>query len=69
MAFLTDTHRAPALNGIVALFGAIKADFADFRAYRKTVAKLSILSNRQLDDLGISRSEINASAKEAVYGY
>ncbi len=32
--------------------------FKDWRSYRRTVNELGALSNRELDDLGISRSEI-----------
>ena len=32
--------------------------FKRWRNYRRTVSELSALSNRELDDLGISRGEI-----------
>lgn len=38
------------------------------RVYKQTVAELSTLSNRELADLGISRSMIRAIALEAA-GY
>lgn len=39
--------------------------FKNWRSYRKTVAELGALSNRELDDLGISRSEIPYIARKA----
>ena len=38
------------------------------RVYRRTVSELSALSNRDLGDLGISRSMIRGLAKETAYG-
>ncbi|SFA70618.1 protein of unknown function [Poseidonocella pacifica] len=38
-----------------------------YQLYRKTRNELSNLSNRDLDDLGISRSMIHAIAMEAAY--
>jgi len=40
----------------------------DFRAYRKTLAELNVLSSGQLADMGLSRSGIRRAAVEAVYG-
>lgn len=37
--------------------------FKDWRSYRRTVNELGALSNRELDDLGIARSEIPYVAK------
>ncbi|SMX33741.1 DUF1127 domain-containing protein [Actibacterium lipolyticum] len=38
------------------------------RVYRQTVSELGALSNRELADLGISRSMIRSLAKETAYG-
>ena len=38
------------------------------RIYMQTVTELSNLSNRDLDDLGLSRANIGAIAREAAYG-
>jgi uncharacterized protein YjiS (DUF1127 family) len=38
------------------------------RTYKQTVRELSVLSSRELADLGISRSMINRLANEAAYG-
>ena len=34
--------------------------------YRETVRELSLLSNRELDDLGISRSQIDIIARQTA---
>ena len=39
------------------------------RAYKTTIAELGALSNRDLADLGISRSEVRRIAWEAAYTY
>lgn len=41
---------------------------AERRMFRETVTELSALSNRELADLGISRSEIGRIAWEAAHG-
>jgi len=68
MAQITETF-APALSDRVA------AALRQFRVarerralYRRTVAELSALSNRDLADLGIGRSEIHGLAHEAAFG-
>ncbi|MEM6939914.1 MAG: DUF1127 domain-containing protein [Pseudomonadota bacterium] len=40
--------------------------YAKFQAYRETYNALSALSNRDLADLGISRSEVAYLAKKAA---
>ena len=57
------------------LFGRIATLVADFResrqryrAYRQTVRELEGLCDRDLHDLGLSRSSIEAVALEAAYG-
>ncbi|MEM8823849.1 MAG: DUF1127 domain-containing protein [Pseudomonadota bacterium] len=46
----------------------LRADWAKWRQYRKTVNELSALSTRDLDDLGIARGMIRSIALEAAYG-
>ncbi len=41
-------------------------NFRNWRAYRDTVNELGRLSNRQLNDLGILRSEIKDVARKAI---
>jgi uncharacterized protein YjiS (DUF1127 family) len=40
--------------------------FRNWRSYRATVSELSRLTNRQLGDLGIDRSEIRKVARRTV---
>jgi len=40
--------------------------YRNWRRYRETVSELSRLSNRELSDLGISRSEIPYVARKAI---
>lgn len=70
MAFATEIH---ALNGdithrIAAAFKSAAARYACYRVYRQTVAELSGLSTRELNDLGLSRSSIKRTALESAYG-
>jgi len=41
-------------------------NYRNWRRYRDTVSELSRLSNRELTDLGISRSDIHYVARKAV---
>jgi len=38
------------------------------RAYRRTLQQLSVLSERELDDLGLGRDDLRTIARRAVYG-
>lgn len=51
-----------------ALFKAGKEAIERRRIYVQTVTELSNLSNRDLDDLGLSRANISDIAREAAYG-
>ena len=57
---------------VVARLGEILGQAAEaygaWRIYRRTFNELSGLSMRELDDLGISRSEIRRIALESAYG-
>ncbi len=41
--------------------------YRNWRVYRGTVAELSRLSDRQLSDVGIVRSDIHSFARKATY--
>ena len=70
MAYNTDTTFAGFSFGD--RFAALRADWSEKAAkrktYRTTVAELENLSNRDLADLGLSRSMIKSIALEAAYG-
>lgn len=69
MAYITDTRT----SGITLAqrFTAMRENFVTAHAQRKvfktTVTELEALSNRELADLGLSRSSIKAIAYEAAY--
>lgn len=74
MAYVGNTHRTslPALtqnafSGYVsALVISTRARIARRRVYRQTLRELSALSTRELQDLGLSRSEIRRVAWQAA---
>lgn len=41
-------------------------NYRNWRRYRETVSELSRLSNRELNDLGINRGDIQAVAVKAI---
>jgi uncharacterized protein YjiS (DUF1127 family) len=50
------------------LFASMVKRYTDYRAYRQTVRELSLLSARDLADLGLHHGEIQRVAYESVYG-
>ena len=70
MAYV-NTSRAASLSladrfpGFIA---SVKAALARRAVYLQTVRELAALTDRELSDLGISRLEIPALAREAAYG-
>jgi uncharacterized protein YjiS (DUF1127 family) len=50
------------------LAGNLRRAWADYRAYRATLGELGSLTDRQLGDLGLTRGELQATARRAVYG-
>ncbi len=69
MAYATQTLTLSA--GISARLTAVVANLKDNMArratFKQTVRELSTLSNRELADLGLSRSMIKSIAYEAAY--
>lgn len=47
---------------------SLRRAWADYRAYRATLGELESLTERQLDDLGLTRGDLRATARRAVYG-
>jgi uncharacterized protein YjiS (DUF1127 family) len=72
MAFLDSLTRTPIFGGFrAALDARIEeqvAGRARFREYLRTHKELSALTKRELDDIGIDRSDISAIAYEQAYG-
>ncbi len=48
------------------MFEVLKTRIASWKRYSRTVSELQSLSNRELADLGIMRSDIQRVAKDAV---
>lgn len=53
---------------MVARIANLRTDWSNWRVYRTTFNELSALSNRDLADLGLSRSMIRSVALSAAYG-
>lgn len=70
MTYANASHTADL--GLVGRLNAIKSTLVEraarYRVYRETQVELESLSNRELNDLGLSRSGIKAVAFEAAYG-
>ena len=49
--------------GINAMFNTFVRQYSSWRRYRSTYNELMKLSNRELDDLGINRGDIDSVAK------
>ena len=67
----TQTHVAggtPLATRIAAFGTALRADYAKWRVYRRTLDELASLTDRDLADLGIARGQIGAVARSAAYG-
>lgn len=48
------------------MFEALKSRYSSWKRYSRTLQELDSLSNRDLADLGISRSDIPRLAREAA---
>ena len=70
MAMATKIHAGGAGIALLissGLYGLMRR-FDERRIYRRTVAELSQLGDRELDDLGIARFDIPRVARSAAYG-
>lgn len=70
MAF-TDLSRAVGaslLDRLIATASEMRAAYMRWKLYRRTLSALRDLSNRELTDLGLSRSMLRSVATDAVYG-
>ncbi len=59
------THFGTEGQGLIA---RLATAIANYRLYRRTLAELGQLSNRELRDLGLSRFVIREVAYDAIYG-
>lgn len=70
MAYATDlsTTRIDIIACLRGWASGLLADWNTYRTYRATLAQLEELSERELLDLGLSRSGLKAVARESAYG-
>ncbi|UWR23602.1 DUF1127 domain-containing protein [Sulfitobacter sp. S190] len=68
MTYYSDTNTAPAsaLSRIAAFFDGLNTRRRQYRVYRQTFNELAELNNRELADLGLSRSDIRRVSREAA---
>ncbi|MBD3663667.1 DUF1127 domain-containing protein [Sulfitobacter aestuariivivens] len=70
MAYLNVTN-APAATFFARVgtaIGALTDRYKQHRLYRETYSELSNLTNRELDDLGLHRADLDRVAREATWG-
>lgn len=70
MAYVNQTRAAQlsAFDRVVGLFANFSAALQRRRIFSQTQNELRALSDRELSDLGISRSMITEIARDAAYG-
>ncbi|MDJ0826735.1 MAG: DUF1127 domain-containing protein [Rhodobacter sp.] len=70
MAFATDiqSFEAGLVRRMRSAFDDARTAAGKRRIYRTTLSELNALTQRELDDLGISRVSIPDIAREAAYG-
>ena len=70
MAYASNTRTAPIANGLGQRLNRWAAEFGAWnsrrRIYRTTYNELSMLADRELNDLGIARADIRRIASEAA---
>ena len=71
MAYAQSRKSTPLTHGAASFASAVSKlveRFAKYRRYRNAFGELSVMSPRELDDLGLSRHNLRTAAYEAVYG-
>ena len=63
-----DAHRGALFERLRSAVAAWRADAAKRAAYRETRRQLLQLTDRELEDLGVARWDIDAVARRSVYG-
>ena len=62
------TYSSNAKRGSLSgLFGGIARSYGQYRVYRTTLSELQSLGDRELADLGLSRSALRSVAYKAAY--
>lgn len=68
MTSYNQTRSVALTDRATGLAAPLMARIAAYRVYRRTLNELSDLSNRELADLGLSRSQVRGVALDAAYG-
>ncbi len=70
MAYVNSTRAASATSGdrLSGIVETIRTAIERRRLYNRTFRELAALTDRELNDLGISRMSIAEIAREAAYG-
>ena len=68
MANITFASIAGSSTSETGFFAALLKRVQDYRMYRRTFAELDTLSDNELNDLGLSRYDLERAAYESVYG-
>lgn len=68
MAYITTTLRPALFGNLGSALQRLREAFERRRVYRSTVLELSQLNDRELNDIGISRTQIDSIAHQHAYG-
>lgn len=62
------TNNTGVVDRVAAFFNEVGARYARYKTYRETLNEMASLSNRELRDLGLCRSQLRSVAWEHAYG-
>jgi uncharacterized protein YjiS (DUF1127 family) len=68
MAYANTAHHAALRGNDLGFVARLRKNWADWLEYRRTLDELRALTDRDLQDLGLSRFAIQEIAYESVYG-
>jgi len=68
MAFVTTSSVVRSTRSGETMIGKLTAAYGRYRLYSRTLTELSQLNDRELADLGLTRTSIASVAHEAAYG-